>query len=161
MLRSKRGVIAETILYYVLAGVILFFVPNPISNAVGIGNRQNKIVQTDRVTLINDENGVPIAYRQVTDSRDEQQSITFWEWLRSLPIFVLFLMAMGIIFPPVSLVLGKLWSGLKKNTKQIVVGIDQALDRVNDPAVKDTILGEMSKVQDTNTKKMVDKIQGK
>jgi len=34
MLKSRRGVVAETILYYVLAGVILFFVPNPISNAV-------------------------------------------------------------------------------------------------------------------------------
>jgi len=160
-MRTNRGVVAETLLIYVIVGMIALFVPNPISNAVGLGNRQNKIVQTDKVTLINDKDGNPIAYRQVTSDSDLQQKQTFWEWLGSLPAFVLILMLLGIVFPPVSLFLGKIYSGLKKETKKIIVSVDKALDNVHDPVVKETILSKMSETQDDSTKKLVDKIQGK
>lgn len=116
-MRNKKGV-ADVILLYVIAGLILFFVPNPISNAVGVGVRPNKTVETDTVTLINDKDGVPIAYRRVTQNNEIQQKVTFWEWLMSLPIFVLFLMAMGTIFPFVATILLRLrsvWKNAFKN----------------------------------------------
>src|SRR3990167_6468169 len=155
-MRKNRGIVAETLLVYIVIGVIALFVPNPISNAVGIGNRQNKIVQTDKVTLINDKDGNPIAYRQVTSDQDLQQHITFWEWLSSLPIFVLFLMGMGLIFPPVALVLGRLWATLKKETKKIVLSVDAAMDEIKDEDVKNKALGAMAGIQNDSTKKIVD-----
>lgn len=158
---KNKGVVETVILYYVIAFMALLFVPNPVSNAVGIGNRQNKIVQTDKVTLINDEKGMPIAYRQVTNQSDLQQHVTFWEWLKSLPVFVLFLMIMGLIFPPVALVLARLWAALKKETRKIVVGVDQAMKEVSDPALKEKMYDKMDGVQNDSTKKLVDKIQGK
>lgn len=115
---NNKGIVAETLLIYVLIGTILVYVPNPISNVLGIGNRQNKVVQTDTTTLINDKDGVPIAYRKITKSADTQQTITFWEWLRSLPIFVLFLMGLGVVFPPVAAILMRLrgvWKNAFKN----------------------------------------------
>lgn len=161
-MRTSRGEIATvTVLAYVIIGLLALYVPNPISTAIGIGNRQNKIIQTDRVTLINDKDGVPIAYRTVTDNSEIQQKSTFWEWLTSLPIFVLFLMIMGIIFPPIAMVLGTLWRNLWKETKKIVVSVDQALDNIHDPVVKQTILDKMDGVQNESTKDLVDKIQGK
>jgi len=117
-LMNRRGLAETAILVYVIIGLIAFFVPNPISTAVGLGNRQNKIVQTDKVTLINDKDGVPIAYRTVSSNSDTQQKITFWEWLASLPVFVLFLMGMGIIFPPIAMIFAKLrsvWKNAFKN----------------------------------------------
>src|SRR3990167_195055 len=125
----QRGVVESVILYYVIAGLLLFFVPNPISNSVGIGNRQNKIEKSDTTTLIYDKDGLPIAYRQQTNATDEQQSITFWEWLRSLPISVLFLMCMGVIFPPVAIVLAKVRSTWKSAFKNTYNGLKNLTDK--------------------------------
>ncbi len=79
----------------------------------------------------------------------------------SLPIFVLVLMFLGIVFPPISMVLGALWRGLKKETKKIVVSVDHALDHINDPSIKATLKSKMSESQDDSTKRLVNKIQGK
>jgi len=158
---KSNGVVESVILYYVIAFMALLFIPNPISSAVGVGIRPNKTVMSDKVTLINDKDGNPIAYRQVINNDDVQQKVGFWEWLKSLPIFVLFLMAMGLIFPPIALVLGRLWTVLKRETKKIVVSVDHALDNINDPVIKQGIKSKMSETQDTSTKKLVDKIQGK
>ena len=158
---NRKGIAEVAILLYVIAGLALLFIPNPVSNAIGIGIRPNKTVQTDKVTLINDKDGNPIAYRQVTLNDDIQQRVSFWEWLRSLPGLVILLMLLGIIFPPVALFLGNLYRGLKGATKQIVVGVDKALDKVADEQIKKTMLDEMAKVQDTSAKKLVDEIQGK
>ena len=160
-MKNNKGLAEVAVLVYVIVGLVALFVPNPISSAVGVGIRPNKTVQTDTVTLINDKDGVPIAYRRITANNEIQQKVTFWEWLFSLPIFVLFLMAMGVIFPPVALVLGRLWTVLKGETKKIVVGVDKALDNMTDSTAKQQFLGKMSEVQDTSTKKLVDQIQGK
>ena len=82
---NRKGIAEVAILLYVIAGLALLFIPNPVSNAIGIGIRPNKTVQTDKVTLINDKDGNPIAYRQVMLNDDIQQRVSFWEWLRSLP----------------------------------------------------------------------------
>lgn len=119
MIRNKKGIAEVVLLLYVLGAVVLFFVPNPVSSAMGVGIRPNKTIETDKVTLINDKDGNPIAYHQVTQNNEVQQHVTFWEWLMSLPIFVLFLMGLGVIFPPVAAVLlnlRKVWKNAFKNT---------------------------------------------
>ncbi len=118
-MRANRGVVAETVLVYVLIGVIALFVPNPVSTAVGIGNRPNKTVYTEKETLIYDKEGVPIAHRNIVSNEDIQQKPSFFEWLMSLPIFVLVLMFLGVIFPPVAIFLARLrsvWKSAFKNT---------------------------------------------
>lgn len=119
MSRTNRGVVSETVLIYVIVGILALFVPNPISNAVGIGVRPNKTVKVDKTELIYDKEGVPVAYRHISSDEDIQQKVTFWEWLTSLPIFVLVLMFMGVIFPPIAMVLAKIratWKSAFKNT---------------------------------------------
>ena len=117
MIRNNKGIAETVLLLYVLGAVVLFFVPNKVSTALGIGNRQNKIVQTQKVEFIK-EHGQIIGTKTTTEDRDEQQSITFWEWLTSLPVFVLLLMASGVIFPGVAVVLVRLravWKEAFKN----------------------------------------------
>src|SRR3990167_757807 len=119
-MRANRGELATvTLLVDVLLGVLALFVPNPISTAVGIGNRQNKIETSDTVTLINDKEGVPVAYRHIVKESDTQQKIGFWEWLFSLPLALLLLSLLGGIFPFITVFLLKLianWKSAFKNT---------------------------------------------
>ena len=158
---KNKGFAEVTLLLYVLGAVVLFFVPNPLSSAVGVGIRPNKTVQTDKVTLINDKDGNPIAYRQVTADNEIQQHVGFWEWLRSLPALVVLLMGLGVVFPPVSIFLGGVYRTLKADTKKIVVGVDKAMTKVKDDELKKTMYLEMGNVQNDSTKHLVDKIQGK
>lgn len=118
-MRTYRGeVTTVTVLAIVIAGLFALYVPNHISTFLGLGNKQNKVVQTDKTTLILDKEGVPVAYRNITSSKDEQQKISFLEWLLSLPVAVLVLMFLGVIFPPVSILLARLrgvWKSAFKN----------------------------------------------
>lgn len=159
-MRNNKGIAEVALLAYVIAGLVLLFVPNPVSNTLGVGIRPNKTEHTEKLVPVQ-INGKEVMFKTVTTDNDIQQHITFWEWLRSLPLFVLFLMGLGIIFPPISLFLSNLYRSLKNETKKIVVGVDKALDKVNDPATKQIIYDEMDKVQDSSTKNLVDKIQGK
>ena len=118
-MRNNRGVVAETLLVYVLIGMFALFVPNPISTATGIGQRPNKTVYTEKVELIKDKDGNPIAMKTTMNNQDIQQKPSFFEWLMSLPILVLVLMFLGVIFPPVSIFLAHLrsvWKTAFKNT---------------------------------------------
>lgn len=160
-MNNQRG-LAEVMLLYVVIGVFsLLFIPNPVSSSLGVGIRPNKTIQTEKVEFIKDASGTPIATKTTTCDAEIQQHVGFWEWLTSLPVFAIFLMGLGVVFPPVALILGKLWTGLKAETKKIVVSVDHALDNVNDPVVKASIKENMATVQDSSTKKLVDKIQGK
>ena len=167
-MRKNRGIVEETLLVYIVIGVIALFVPNPISNAVGIGNRQNKIVQTDKVTLINDKDGNPIAYRQVTSDSDIQQTITFWEWLRSLPIFVLFLMGSGVVFPVVAAVLLQIRGAWKSAFKNTYNGLKNLTDKTvvcrkcGDNVTIDTkefVFDNIEKKQDVRDKVLQEKVR--
>ena len=157
----NRGFVETTLLIYVIAGLILFFVPNPVSSSVGIGIRPNKTVQTEKVELIKDKDGTPIAYKTTTSDKEIQQRVGFFEWLRSLPALVILLMGLGVIFPPISLFLGNIYRTLKSDTKRIVVGVDDAMKKVKDEELKKSMYLEMGNRQDTSTKLLVDKIQGK
>ena len=161
-IRGQKGFVIEGSALIIIAIMAVFILPpTPISNLLGVGVRPNKTVQTDKVTLINDKDGNPIAYRQVTSNADIQQHVTVWEWLRSLPVMVVVLMLLGTVFPPIALVFGALWRGLKRETKKIVVGVDDALKHVKDEELKQKMLLSMGNRQDESTKKLVDKIQGK
>lgn len=158
---NKKGIVAETLLVYIIVAGALLFIQNPISSALGVGVRPNKTSHVEKVQLINDGHGNIVATKTIVKDDDIQQRITLWEWLKSLPIFVLILMGLGVVFPPLALILGRLWAGLKKETKKIVVSIDKALDNVHDTEVKKAILKDLATVQNDSTKKLVDEIQGK
>ena len=166
-MKNDKGIIeAAVLLYFVIAGIVLFFVPNPVSSAVGIGIKPNKTVQvqTQTVEPIKDAQGNPVAYKTTTNISDQeiQQHVGFFEWLRSLPILVLFLMGAGVIFPPVALFLHNLrlqavsaYDDLTGETKRIVISIKAGLLTIQDPIVRQTFLDEMSKQQDVSTKNLV------
>lgn len=163
---NKKGFVIEGAALVIIGILSLFIIPqNPISSALNIGIRPNKTIESkiEKVDLLKDSQGNIIGTKTTTSSsqRETQDHVTFWEWLRSLPIFAVLLMGLGVVFPPVALFLGRLWSGLKRETKKIVVSVDKALDNIHDKDTKESILKDMSSVQDTSTKKLVDKIQGK
>jgi len=158
---NKGGFAETTLLIAVIVGLIAFFVPNPISSSVGVGIRPNKTVQTEKVELIKDAQGNPIAYKTIASDKDIQQRVGFFEWLRSLPVLVLLLMGLGVVFLPIAFILNNAKAALVRDTKKIVVGVDKALSKVSDPSTKQVIYDEMEKTQDQSTKDLVDKIQGK
>lgn len=139
----------------------MFFVPNPVSSSLGVGIRPNKTVYREKVELIKNEEGCPIATKTTISDDDIQQRVGFWEWLRSLPVFVLLLMGAGVIFPPIALILNGLWQKGKTITKDIVVSVDDAMKKVKDEELLKQMKSAMSSRQDKSTKKTVDKIQGK
>ena len=160
-MKSQRGVAEVALLVYVIGAMFLLFVPNPVSSAVGVGIRPNKTVYKEKVELIKDEQGCPIATKTTVSDDDIQQRVGFWEWLISLPIFVLLLMGAGVIFPAIAIFLNALWQKGKAVTKDIVVSVDDAMKKVKDEALLKEMKTAMSSRQDRVTKKTVDKIQGK
>ena len=169
MRMNKKGFVIEGAALVIIAIMALFILPsNPVSNALGVGVRPNKTVQVEKVELLVDKQGNPIKaqdgtymiHRSVSDT-DTQQHVTFLEWLRSLPILMVLLMGSGIVFPGVTLFLHRARQALMANTKNMVVSIDRAMDNISDPLTKKIIYNEMEKTQDSSTKDLVDKIQGK
>lgn len=167
-MRANRGVVAETILIYVIVGILALFVPNPISNAVGVGVRPNKTVKVDKTELIYDKEGVPVAYRHISSDEDIQQKVSFWEWLMSLPIFVLFLMFMGVIFPPVAIVLAKIRATWKSAFKNTYNGLRNLADKTvicrkcGDTVTIDTkefVFDNIEKKQDNRDKILQEKVR--
>lgn len=166
MLRNQRGIAEVLAIAYVLGTLmILLFVPNPISSSLGMGIRPNKTVQStvEKVDLIKDDKGNVVATRTTTavNDRDIQQHVTFWEWLRSLPILLLILMFAGIIFPPIAVFLNNAKNAIIADTKKIVHSVDAGLTTIEDPIKRQAMLDAMSKVQDTSTKKLVSDLKHK
>ena len=73
MIRNNRGIAEVALLVYVIAGLVLLFVPNPVSNVIGVGVRPNKTIYTEKETLIYDKDGVPYAMHRVVSEKDLQQ----------------------------------------------------------------------------------------
>jgi len=161
-MKNQKGIVVATVLYIIIAAMALLFIPNPISSSVGVGIRPNKTVQTEKVELITDKAGNPVAYKTTTSDQDIQQHVTFWEWLKSLPILVLILMGLGLAFPVVGVWFNSIWSKavaeyneLTGETKKIVVSIKAGLATIQDPVVKQNFLDALSKQQDSSTKDLV------
>lgn len=162
-IRNQKGFIIEGVALAIIAVMALFILPpNPISNVLGVGVRPNKTVQTEKVELLTDKDGNPVrstdgAYlvkHSVSDT-DTQQHVTFWEWLRSLPILVLILMGLGVVFPGIAAWRHKAWAELQSDTKKIVHSVNAGLTAIEDPALRQKVLDSMSKIQDSSTKQLV------
>ena len=160
-MRNNKGLAEVAILTYIIIGLALLFVPNPLSSSLGVGIRPNKTIQTEKVELIRDKDGNPIAYKTTSSDKDIQQQVTLWEQIRSLPILILLLSGLGVIFTPIAVFLQKVKSSLLNDTKRIVRGVDAAMDEVKDEELKKRMYLEMGNAQDQSTKDLVDKAQGK
>jgi len=160
---NQRGIIDPFTLLAIVTiiGAVLFIPNNPVGNVLGVTQKPNKIVQTEKVELIKDKDGVPIAYKTTTSDKDLQQKVGILEQVRALPVFILILSFAGIFFPFVSLWLHNTKQALISDTKKIVVSIDKAMSKVKDDTLKAQLYDEMAKTQDETTKDLVDKIQGK
>lgn len=164
-MKNERGFAEVVVLYAVIAVMALLFVPNPVSNFAGIGIKPNKTVQIHKETIepLLDANGKQVAFKTVESDSDQeiQQHVTFWDWIKSLPIIILLLMGLGIFCPPLAAWLHGEWTKLTSHTKKIVAGVDAGLATLKDPAVKQAFLDEMTKVQGKNspTESLVSKLQ--
>lgn len=182
---NQKGFVVEGVLVIsLLVGMFLMFVPNPASNVLGIGVRPNKTVQTDATTqtlvpamadgetLYHKDGSVAMVNQAVYKRRDldVQQKPSFWESLMALPRLWLLLMVLGVFFPPVAGFMGLFnkkakgaFDDLQDDAKKIVKSVDMALHKIPDQVtvdgkiidIKQTILDEMSKMQDASTKNLV------
>ena len=154
MKKGEKGFAEVVVLAWVIAGLVLLFVPNPVSKAVGMGIQPNKTVE--RVELIKDKEGMPIAYK--TTITDEQQRITLWQQIKALPVIWILLMIAGLFCTPIAALMAWINNGLKKGLKQVVVGVEEAkkLLPVEDVKILDSSL---SKKMDTGIKTAVKKIK--
>lgn len=165
-MKNQKGFAEVAILYYVIAAIVLFFVPNPVSKSIGVGIQPNKSVQiqTQTVEPIKDAQGNPVAYKTITNISDQsiQQHVTFWQWLTSLPFMAVLLMGLGIACPAVATVYHTIWgkavaeyNDLTGETKRIVVSVKAGLATITDPIAKQNFMNALSTQQDQSTKDLV------
>ena len=162
---NNKGIAEVVLLYFVIAGLALLFVPNPVSNAVGVGIRPNKTVQStvEKVDLIKNADGTVIGTKTITstDDKETQQHVTFFQWLASLPLLAIVLMGLGIACPAVAMFFNNLWGkavaeykDLTGETKRIVVSVKLGLATL-DTASADKFKAVLSAQQDSSTKDLV------
>lgn len=152
---NSRGIVAETLLLYVLGAVVLFFVPNPVSQAVGVGVKPNKTVQTQSKEqkvdfLKKDLMGRPVAESDgsyligttttnKTSDEDIQQHQTLFDQFKALPGLFMLLVILGLFgIGPGAVIVKKLWDKfvewrdrhheLELETARAVKSVDAGLD---------------------------------
>lgn len=156
---NQKGFVVEGVLVVsLLVGMVLLFVPNPVSNAVGVGVRPNKTVQTASSVqtvdfLKKDFTGQPVAEEdgsyltrttiaQKTSDVDSQQHVTIWQSFLALPRLFLIIVVLAILgFPPAVTFIARLkkavfsWQEkhqeLESETQKIVLSVDKALDTMD------------------------------
>ena len=154
---NNKGVAEVAILYGIIIVLGLLFVPNPVSQATGIGVKPNKTVQKEntyeKVELLKDEKGNPVladngaflATRvggSYSSDIDKQQHTTLWQSFIALPRLFLILVILAIFgFPPAVFVITKLkstvtswlnkYNDLKTESKRIVLSVDEGLQVID------------------------------
>ena len=144
-INNEKGEIFTTMAIVAMIILGLVFVPNDLSKAAGIQNKQNKLVQkqTSTIELLKDADGKPIRGEdgsyivkriEKTSDSDQQQSITLWERIKSLPFVLLLLVIAGAAGIPGFGWVFKLYRDIKKSfkarekeTKKIIRGWDAAV----------------------------------
>lgn len=165
---NRKGFTEVSILVSVIVGLITFFVPNPLSQTIGIGNKQNKVVQADTTTqtlvpamadgetLYHKDGSVAMVSQAVYKHKDldEQQHVTLWEQIRSLPATLIVLVVLGAFFPPLGAFLAMLWARAKKayagihsDTKRIVTAMDRAFATVPLTLAGESLPGEIDRAE--------------
>lgn len=166
---NQKGLAEIALLGYVIGALILFFVPNPVSSAVGIGIRPNKTVEkastSQKVEFVKrDLIGRPVAepdgsyltrttVEESMSSVDKQQKVSLWEQLRNLPVIYLILIFFGVAAVPSG---GRLWVLYKRvkkeifsyraDTRKIVVGVDRAFATIPKVVAGLKLPGEVDRV---------------
>ncbi len=86
----------------------------------------------------------------------EEQKLSLWQKLMVLPKLWLFLMVLGIFFPPVAAIMGGVNRKLWGETRRIVGGVEESLKALDTtPDVKNKVLDTLSKKFDSSTKSLV------
>lgn len=160
-MRNQKGfVVAGALFAYIIIGMVLLFVPNPVSNVAGIGVRPNKTVLKDSyketVELIKDKDGNIIGQKTIAQSNssdvDKQQNVTLWQSLVALPRLILILSILGLAGVPGFGWVIKIYRGLKNEynrhrteTKKMVLAMDQAFATISLTLAGERLPGEIDR----------------
>ena len=165
-----------TLTVLVLVGAVAFLigtVNNPIKSFFGIGGgnqktKQVKIVKSEsKPIFVKGADGKQYILQATTTETstldtNEEPKLTLWQKLLVLPKLWLFLMVLGIFFPPVTAIMGFINRKLFGEAKKIVGGVEESLKNLdNKPEVKKEILDTLSRKYDASTKLLVSKIKRK
>lgn len=172
-IKTAKGFVVEGALVIgLLLGMVALFVPNPVSNTLGIGVRPNKTVMKDSyketVELLKDKDGNIIGQKTIASSAtsdvDQQQHVTFWQSLVSLPRLFLLFIILGACGVPGFAWVGKVYGDLKRaytqhreDTKKIVVGLDRAFATVPLTLAGFKLAGEIDRA--ALAKEIIDKMK--
>lgn len=168
-IKNEKGEIFTVLAIVAMTILGLVFVPNDLSKAAGLQNKQNKIVQkeTSTLELLKDSDGKPIrgedgsyiVRRSVKMSdTDQQQEVTLWERIRALPFVLLLLVIAGAFCTPIAGVLAVVNKRLTSGVKQMIIGIENAKKAMHPDNVT-TLNTELSKKMDASIKTTVKKIK--
>lgn len=175
---NNKGIVVETVLIYIVAGLVLFFVPNPISSATGIGVRPNKSVQStitkEEILPVLDADGNQIAFKKKTTTQtadmSEQQKVSIWEQLRHLPFLFIALIILGGGAPLALSIFWAVFNRLKNKwlditdqheelnaeVKTIIGGVDEAFATIPMTLAGENLPGEIDRA--ALAKKIQDKM---
>ena len=182
-LNNKGFVVEGALVIALLLSGFLLFVPNPVSNATGIGVRPNKTVlkesQTEKIVPLVDKEGNQLGWKQVTTNSlsdvDQQQQVTFWQSLVAVPRLILILAILGMCgFPAAVTFWRNVFRALKatkSDAKRIVASVEAGLNtlpkkitvfgadgkpiEVDTAYLKLNFMDAMSKIQDQSTRDLV------
>lgn len=162
-IQNQKGEIITAVAVTLAIIFGLVFIPNDLSKATGLQNKQNKLVQTktEKIELLKDEDGQPIRSAEGgylvkrmenTSDKDEQQQVTLWERVVALPFVLMLLCGLGVAFPFIGAHLLVLYRALKrellsfkKDSGRIVKGIDQAFATIPLTLAGENLPGEIDR----------------
>jgi predicted PurR-regulated permease PerM len=171
---NQRGeILIATTALLIIVGVLGFAVgASGIRKFIpGFHGNENKTKQVSvtktesRPVFVPGPDGKPVIL-QVTKTEtsnsqlSEEQSLSLWQRLAILPRLWLFLMVLGLFFPPVAGIMGIVNRRLWSETKKIVGGVEESLQALETtPEAKTKVLTTLSKKYDGSTKALVSKIK--
>jgi len=165
---NKRGEVI-TLSLAVIAGcaVLIGFLFRPVMDKVlPIFGGQQKYVNRETVVTkpitFKVDGKTYLAEQVITTTNNEsgEAKLTLLQRVFLLPKIVGILMFLGIVFPPLGLILATFYAKLKTGFKQVVIGINEA-QKVLPKESSDVLASNLSKKMDTPAKKLVKEIKVK
>ena len=166
-LKNKKGE-AVTTAFLIVTIIATFLFANSQLNPFKTPGQKTKQVTTTKTEskpiIVTGQDGKQYflqATKTETSTLDtiEEPKLTLWQKLMILPKFVVLLVVLGIIFPCFGLWLVRLLFRLKYGLKQIVGGVEEAINNGMPQEEKQKVLDTLSKKYDSSTKLLVSKIK--
>jgi len=173
---NERGeaITLTLVVFSVLVGLVgVWFGQSKYAKVVGLGGSEGQKTRQISTTKIESKPIFVIGQDgkqyvlQATKSESstldtsEEPKMTLWQRLMMLPKFITLLGILGIIFPPLGLLLLRMLFMLKGNLKQIVGGVEEGMKKLDGKPELQLLKDELSKRYDSSTKLLVSKMKRK